>query len=283
MILIPYDSELWDQYPGAYGNICEEVKIVMRDVMDIPSQAKLRRLDLEDKEDYEIAYDNFWENLWNQMDFYEAMYIVMPYIAKLLENNEDHFDRAFSIILNTGMCLATDIPYFTTRINKSLLGSFDSVYKSYGDAVFCIQEKTKAFIRKYLNEIRMKDSGEKWEFALSVLAILCDREAAYQIYMHMAEWAEGSIPVKCDMCGYYEDCNYLDDDNFIKDITPAPVVQWDGVHYDDMYEWFGCFLHDLGVEEADTAAYLCGTYACPQCGVQKTVIDFMKAELSRHL
>lgn len=63
MILIPYDSELWDQYPGAYGNICEEVKIVMRDVMDIPSQAKLRRLDLEDKEDYEIAYDNFWENL----------------------------------------------------------------------------------------------------------------------------------------------------------------------------------------------------------------------------
>lgn len=102
------------------------------------------------------------------------------------------------------------------------------------------------------------------------------------IQVHMAEWADGNIPIKCDKCGYYEDCNYLDDDDFIKDITPAPVVQWDGVYYDDMDMWFESFLHDLEVEEAGTAAYLCGTYTCPQCGVQKTVIEFMKAELSRN-
>ena len=89
MDFIPYDSELWEQYPGAYGNVCEEVKIVMGDVMDVPSQSKIRGLDLENKDDYEIAYDNLWQNLWHQMDFYEAMYIVMPYIAKLLEQNED--------------------------------------------------------------------------------------------------------------------------------------------------------------------------------------------------
>ena len=52
MNLVPYDSELWSLYPGAYGNVCEEIKIVMGDIKDIPPQSKLRRLDLEEKDDY---------------------------------------------------------------------------------------------------------------------------------------------------------------------------------------------------------------------------------------
>lgn len=47
--LLPFDSELWEEYRGAYGNVCEEVKILMGDIKDIPTQYKLRRLDFDEK------------------------------------------------------------------------------------------------------------------------------------------------------------------------------------------------------------------------------------------
>ena len=110
MKLVPFDSELWEVYRGAYGNVCEEVRIVIGDIENIPPQSKLLRLDLEEKNDYEIAYDNLWANLWHQMSFYDATYIVMPYMLKFLEKNKDNFDIQLSVISNMGICLATDIP-----------------------------------------------------------------------------------------------------------------------------------------------------------------------------
>ena len=278
MILIPYDSELWTIYKGAYGNMCEDVKIVMGDIMDISSSSKLERLDLEEKNDYETAYENLWANLLHQADFYEATYIVMPYMVKFLEKNEGNFDRLFSMISNIGLCLAADIPYYTRRINKTVLSSYESVYKSYESAVSIIRDKTKDFIRNNFEEIKAKDSDEKWMFSLSVMAILLDRETAYEFYM--TDWEEGCIRIKCDKCGYDDENNYVDDESFLKSITPAPPVQWDGINYDNTYAWFGSFLRDLEVEEADLVPYLYGIYTCPECGEKKMIIDFMKSELS---
>lgn len=258
--------------------MCEDVKIVMGDIMDISSSSKLERLDLEEKNDYDTAYENLWANLLHQADFYEATYIVMPYMVKLLEKNEGNFDRLFSMISNIGWCLATDIPYYTRRINKTVLSSYESVYNSYESAVSIIREKTKDFIRNNFEEIKARDADEKWMFSLSVMAILFDREAAYELYM--TDWEEGCIRIKCDQCGYDDENNYFDDESFLKSITPAPPVQWDGINYDNTYAWFGSFLRDLEVEEADLVPYLYGIYTCPECGEKKMIIDFMKSELS---
>lgn len=276
MNLVPYDSELWTLYPGAYGNVCEIIKIVMGDIEDIPPQSKLRRLDLEEKDDYQIAYDNLWANLLHQMDFYEATYIVLPYIVKLLEKNEDDFDMSFSIISQVGLCLATDIPSFTKGLNKEVLSCYKEVHSNYEEAVSIIGQKTKDFIKNHLNEIKEIDSEEKWMFAISVMAILGDNKAA--LVLCMTDWDELDLYIKCNKCGYYDESSYLDDDeHFLNDITPAPTAQWDGINYDDTYTWFSGFVCDLEIEEAKYLPYLYGTYACPECGDRKAVIEFMKS------
>ena len=77
LVLVPLDSELWEIYRGAYGNVSREVAILMGEPILEP-QKKLRRLDMEEKEDYRIAFDNLSENLMHQMSFYEAAWLVMP-------------------------------------------------------------------------------------------------------------------------------------------------------------------------------------------------------------
>ena len=44
---------------------------------------KLLRLDPEEKDDFRIAFDNLFENLFHQMSFYYATYLVLPYLVNL--------------------------------------------------------------------------------------------------------------------------------------------------------------------------------------------------------
>ena len=90
--LTPYDSKLWDTYRGAYGNVCEIVQIIMGDLAPSPNPLKLRRLDPEDKDNYRIVCDNLFENLTHQLSFYQATYLVMPYMVKLLEQKNAEND-----------------------------------------------------------------------------------------------------------------------------------------------------------------------------------------------
>ena len=266
MKLVAFDSELWEVYRGAYGNVCEEVRIVIGDIENIPPQSKLLRLDLEEKNDYEIAYDNLWANLWHQMSFYDATYIVIPYMLEFLEKNEDNFDRQLSVISNMGICLATDIP------NNKYNEPDRDINDSYEECVSIIQQKTKDFIKKYFNEIKALDSELKSMFVTSVMAILGDREAAFTLFLN--GWEECYIT--CDKCGYDVEADFTERE-FLESSTPAPIVQWDRVNYEDTYAWYSNFLRDLATEkEAEIVPYLYGTFICPECGDKKIVLDFMK-------
>lgn len=57
MQLLPFDSPLWEIHTGAYGNVCPEIKLLMG-AAPVTSQNKLRRLDFEEKDDEQIAFDN---------------------------------------------------------------------------------------------------------------------------------------------------------------------------------------------------------------------------------
>lgn len=112
MRLTEFSSGLWEEYRGAYGSVRREVEILMDGTTAPPPQQKLRRLDTEEKDDYRIAFDNLCEGLSHQMSFYSATYLVLPYMAKLLEEKEAAGDFQWQVLIlsEMGVCLATDVP-----------------------------------------------------------------------------------------------------------------------------------------------------------------------------
>lgn len=132
--LVDLNSELWETFCGAYGNVSKEVEILMGEPITEP-QEKLRRLDSEEKEDYRIAFDNLCENLSHQMSFYEATYLALPYLVQLLERNSKSgsFEWKLTMISELGLCLATDFPEAKEVIipAESVIGKWDG--SSYED------------------------------------------------------------------------------------------------------------------------------------------------------
>ena len=110
---VEFTSKLWETYQGAYGDVREDVAFLFCPKELIPDTEKLRRLDDEEKDSYEIIFDNLSENLTHQLSLYHASYLVMPYLALLLElkRQEGDFDWQMKVIVLAGDVLATDIPY----------------------------------------------------------------------------------------------------------------------------------------------------------------------------
>jgi len=278
MKLLPFESNLWEIFTGAYGNVCEEVRIIMGDVDKIPPQTKLRRLETEEKEDVQIAYDNLIENLWHQMSFYPATYLAMPYLVKYLEKKEaaGDFDGQLLVISNMGIVLATDFPSNKEeRILKLEELESGEIIDSYKESIFILQEKTKKFLDTYQYKIKDLDPNTKSEFLTALLAILGDREAAHVFVM--SGWQEFSI--FCSHCEYDEciDFSDLSDPEFRKMFTPASAKPWDLRSFDDTFIWYSHVLRSLGADnEADILSYCYGTFTCPECGASGIAMDFMK-------
>jgi len=291
--LTPFDSELWDILHGAYGNVCEEVRILMGDVMEIPPQMKIRRLDFEEKNDYQITFDNLCENLTHQMSFYDASYLTMPYLVTLLEQKEAEQDSdwQFSILCNLGICLATDI----YENNESAASDHDKdfnpfgipknftipkeIIDTYNISVEILQEKTKFFIKTNLEKLKNLEEIDKNFFATAVLAILGDRKTAH--IMCLGGWEQPYfLCKKCDTC--IENVEFSDKE-LCEMITPAPESEqaWDGEQYDsDTYTWYHGFLQTLEAkDEAKILSLYYGEFTCPECGAKGKTIDFAKAYL----
>ena len=83
MNLIDFHSHLWETYTGAYGNVKDDIVILTNE-----KQLFYKKNECSE---YHIAFDNLFENLSHQMSFYNATYIALPYIIKLLEEYQNHF------------------------------------------------------------------------------------------------------------------------------------------------------------------------------------------------
>ncbi|MCI8605865.1 MAG: hypothetical protein HFG72_03190 [Hungatella sp.] len=276
---VEFTSKLWETYQGAYGDVREDVAFLFCPKELIPDTEKLRRLDDEEKDSYEIIFDNLSENLTHQLSLYHASYLVMPYLALLLElkRQEGDFDWQMKVIVLAGDVLATDIPYCGGGSEREALMP-EEVMDSYRRSVAVVQERTKEFLGQYMD--RLKEMEPDWKrqyFCTDVLAILGDREAAFQ--MLMGQWEQ--CPLSCPDCGYYDEEMEADgfyDREQLEKIEPAPSVigKWDGKSYEDTYVWFSNLVHLLGVEDEWKVAYYFGTYTCPVCGSKGVLIEWMK-------
>ncbi len=277
--LTPYDSKLWDVYRGAYGNVCEMVQVVMGDLEPSSNPLKLRRLDPEDKDNYRIVFDNLCENLTHQLSFYDATYLVMPYMVKLLEKKktENDFDWQLTIICEMGICLATDIP---TNMDFEIKN--EDIIESYKTSVDLFIEQTKQFLNEHMEQLQSLDDNTKSMFVTALMAIFVDREAAFTLIL--GAWEESEIFCNtCECEGYISFNNDFDKDDSdeglsdeeffevsLKDITPASSGN-------DTYNWYIDILNKLGAEnEAAIIPYYYGTLACPKCKTTKPVMNFIK-------
>jgi len=291
--LVPLDSELWEVYRGAYGNVAYDVKLLTGEEkefddwdMALVERRQSRQGKEEDMEDTEkIAMENLMEQLCHQMSFYEATYLAMPYLVRILEKKqeEDDVEGQMAFITHMGFLVGTDVP---NEIYKNIAESevADEIMENYCLSLLKLQEITKNFLEKHLEEIRQisNDSYEKEAFLNSVFAVLSsDRKAAFTFFMSYND----CLYAICPSCG---DCNEnmeVDIDNesdieFLNScITPAPSVlgKWDKSSLEDDYVWFSNLLAMAKFDKLlKILPYYYGTYKCSECGNETPMMDCMK-------
>jgi len=293
--LVPLDSELWEVYRGAYGNVAYDVKLLTGEEkefddwdMALVERRQSRQGKEEDMEDTEkSALENLMEGLCHQMTFYEGTYLAMPYLVQILEKKqeEDDVEGQIAFIGHMGFLVATDVPDTPYRdIAESEADS--EIMENYHLSILKLQEITKNFLEKHLEEIKQKKDDfyyQKDMFFDSVFAILSsDRKAAFSFSMSNNHECFYGICPSCGDCNEAmeidieneSDIEYLD-----SCITPAPSVlgKWDKTSFEDDYVWFSNLL---AMAEADKflkiLPYYYGTYKCSECGKEILMMDFMK-------
>lgn len=268
---VDYDSPLWAEYQGAYGNVVDNIRMLMGD-QDIVPQQRINRLAHDLKSDRDVILENLFENLWHQMSFYDATYLAMPYLVQLLEQRgkANDFIGQFHLIVGIGACLMTDI---TVNHHQSI--AHQEILQSYNQSILVIQEKTKVFFERYHEQLQKQSEDDKQQFCLALLAILGDREIAYLLISVMFD----ECYVLCQECGYCDEEIESLSEEIPDNIVPAPSVigQWDGSSLDDVYVWFSNVLALFNQDKAvKNFSYYYGTYTCPECGTKGVVIDLMK-------
>lgn len=273
---VEFGSRAWEKYKGAYGDVREDVAFMFCPEELIPETEKLRRLDREEKSDYEIIFDNLCENLTHQLSLYDGTYLAMPYLVLLLEKKRREQDYKWEkkIIQAAGDILCTDIPYCGGGSRAELP---QEIAESYQMSVELLQEMVKEFLNRNMERLKTEDPEWLQYFCTDLLAILGDREAAFQ--MLIGAWEQ--CPVSCPDCDYFDEemeaDGFCEEEN-LKKIEPAASVigKWDGKNYEDTCLWFSNLAHDLGVADDWKIAYYYGTYTCPECGSRGILIDWMK-------
>ncbi len=274
---VEFASKKWEQYQGAYGDVREDVAFLFCPEELIPETDKLRRLDREEKSDYEIIFDNLCENLTHQLSRYDALYLAMPYLVLLLERRRRRQDYEWEkkIITETGAMLSTD----SSCCYGSDVRLPDEIRKSYDLSVELFREMTRDFLARNMERLKEEDPGWLQYFCTSLMAILGDREAAYMLFL--GAWEQ--FPVGCPDCGAYDEMEIdgPEDGEQLRElnrIEPAESVigKWDGKSYEDTYVWFSNLAHELGAEDAWKIAYYYGTYTCPECGSRGILVEWMK-------
>lgn len=259
--LIDFESDFWERYRGAYGNIKEWVQILVQDTQ-------------RQQESYQEAFDNLSQSITHQMSFYPATYLVVPYLLELLNRMQQQhdFDWQCKIIEVVGTCLATQSQEYPVEVEKELI-------ENYQRCVNIFKEKTKQLIACYQAQLKQLDWNTKNYFETAVLSILGDSQAAFAIIL--SGWTDCNIA--CEQCDFYDENLDLEIEEQRQKIIPADTLmdKWDNQSLQNTYLWFCNLLHLLGDEKSqEKLRYYYGTYTCPECGKQGLVIEMMKHYLS---
>ncbi len=264
-----FDSILWENYRGAYGDVREYLVILMGEREDAPETFKLRRLDNGPKTNYELAFDNLCENLWHQMSFYPATWLAVPYLARLMEGweKEDDAGWLFQGILAAGSCLATDV--YGDRPGE------DDVWESYENAIRQIRDITIHFLAGHMDYVREKHISWRRGFAFAVMAILGEKKLAFLFTMSELESCYMVCP-GCENCDEEMEFGYFDFSGRIEKVD-VPAEKWDGESLADIKAWLFNLFALLGdVEGIERLCYYFGTYTCPECGERTAVLTGME-------
>ncbi|MCI8853152.1 MAG: hypothetical protein HFI32_06600 [Lachnospiraceae bacterium] len=262
-------SVLWENYRGAYGDVREYLVILMGEREDAPETFQLRRLDKEQKTNYELAFDNLCENLWHQMSFYPATWLAVPYLARLMEGWEKEEDTKwlFQGILAVGNCLATDV--YGDRPAE------EEVWESYENAILRIRDITVDFLAGHLDAVRKKHISWRRGFAFSVMAILGEKKLAFLFAMSGLESCYIVCP-GCENCDEEIEFGYFDPSRRIEK-ADVPAEKWDGESLGDIKIWLFNLFALLGDGEGmERLRYYFGTYTCPECGERTAVLTGME-------
>lgn len=251
-----FDSVLWESYPGAYGNLRDDVKMLMGELPMAP-QTRLRRMETEEKTDEQILFDNICENLSHQMSFYRATYLVMPYLVTFLEHKD--FTWQCTIISELGFILATDIPE-----NKGEESVPDEIFESYMASIVRLKEMTKTFAETHIEEIRALKDSKREELLVGLIAILENPVIAYLLILNSGQ----DICFVCEQCEY---CYEGDEEQEIQIAAPTDACE--------TYKECRKLLYGLGIAEEKIQAIsdYYGTLTCPECGAVMPMFDAMKA------
>lgn len=268
MQLLPFDSPLWEIYTGAYGNVCPEIKMLMGAEPATP-QNKLRRLDFEEKDDEQIAFDNLCENLSHQMSFYSAQYLALPYMVKLLEQKKaaGSFEWQLNILSQAGIVLATDLPEMHEKPPS------EKIAVSYQAAILRLRELAQDFVPGNMEELSRLDDHALTFFLTGLLAIMGEHVSANLLCMSC--WEEWCL--LCPDCDFCDENLTITDPEMQSQLIPADPAPWDGHSFDDPLCWLTGLLDKLDNQPArEFILYLYGTYTCPECGRQAPLQDFAK-------
>ena len=272
MYLLPLEEELWEKFSGAYGNICEEITLLLGNPEDVPPQEKIRWMDEEEKDNYTILFENVCDELWHQLSFYEATYPAMPYFLKLLEKKEqeEDFMGQLMVISAMGVILATDV----TGNPRNIEIVPQEMLDAYAETITILKEKIKKFYQAYKEEIKDIEDNEKIEFPIAMVSVLGDRELSYHLSCGIME----DVLLYCTDCDREDEDNTLENPDFCAKIVPAPLPNWDGKSFADTYTWLYGVLSEIGMEQwKEYLPYYYGTYTCPECGAEKRIWDFIRA------
>ena len=256
------ESELWESYMSSCGTVVNEVEAIRKEIAG----------EEQDAEAFENSFINLCETLWHQLSFYNASYLAVPYMMKLLDKKikQQDFKWQLRLISEMGMIVATDVP-----CNHYKEDVDEQVVANYNNCIQVLAERTKQFIMQYLEQIKELDWNEKSYFYVTALAILDDRKAAYAL----TNLCFNEIYAVCEACDEWNEEMPEVSEGEIEEITPAESVigKWDGRSLEDTYMWYSNFVYMLGDEEAANAlSFYYGTYTCPECGKEALVMDVVK-------
>lgn len=203
------------------------------------------------------------------MSFYPASWLVLPYLARLMEGWEKEKDQEwiFQGILAAGSCLATDV--YGGRPGEN------DIYESYQNAIRQIRVMTIDFLAGCLDYVREKSVHSKREFAAAVTAILGERKLAYILFLSYFESCYIVCP-DCENCDEEIEFGYFKPSERIEE-TKMPSGKWDGESLEDVKLWLFNLFGLLGDKEGEERLrYYFGTYVCPECGKKVSVLTGME-------
>ena len=141
------NSDQWEKHLGAYGNMSNVMSNFMKDP--------------DDKELQESVY----QGINHQMTFYSAVYLVMPYLVKLLEQKilSGDIEWAEYCLFNAGMTLASD--NMLARRGSRKVNVTKELKRNYRLCVKKLKELARHFYKE--NKDKLKHNEESFMANLS--------------------------------------------------------------------------------------------------------------------